>query len=81
MRPFIASVILGFLFLTFSREAFSSIDQIRLPEGFKIEVLASDLGSPRFMAFSPDGVLFATIIGSGTVVALPDKDNHGKADR
>jgi glucose/arabinose dehydrogenase len=81
MRPFIVSVVIGLLFLTSSREAFSSIDEIRLPEGFKIEVFASGLGSPRFMAFSPDGVLFATIIGSGTVVALPDTDNHGKADK
>jgi glucose/arabinose dehydrogenase len=81
MRPFIVTAVIGLLFLTSSREAFCSIDQIRLSEGFKIEVFASGLGSPRFMAFSPDGVLFATIIGSGTVVALPDKDNHGKADK
>ena len=46
-----------------------------------IEEFATDLGSPRFMAFSPDGVLFATIIRNGEVVALPDKDKNGKSDK
>ncbi len=82
MRKFIVGIIIVLLSLTSSsKEVFSSVDEIRLPEGFKIEVFASGLGSPRFMAFSPDGVLFASIIGNGTVVALPDKDHHGKADR
>lgn len=62
-------------------KAFSSPDEIKLPQGFKIEEFATGLNSPRFMAYSPDGVLFATIIGDGKVVALLDKDNNGKADK
>src|SRR5712692_2918984 len=78
----ISSIIIPLLFLAFcSKQAFSSLEEIHLPQGFKIEVFASDLGTPRFMAFSPDGVLFATIIGEGKVVALPDKNKDGKADR
>lgn len=70
-----------FLFLVFySQRVFSSFNEIRLPSGFKIEEFASNLGSPRFMAFSPDGVLFVTIIDKGNVLALPDKDKNGKAD-
>lgn len=61
--------------------ALQLINEIQLPDGFKIEVFADDLGSPRFMALSPDNVVFATLIDSGKVVALPDKNKDGKADR
>lgn len=61
--------------------ALQSINEIQLPDGFKIEVFADDLGSPRFMALSPDNVVFATLIDSGKVVALPDKNKNGKTDR
>lgn len=54
---------------------------LTLPPGFKIEVFASGLDKPRFMATSPDGVLFVTLIGSGKVVALPDKDSDGRAEK
>jgi glucose/arabinose dehydrogenase len=64
----------------FPGDVFSVADKIQLPEGFTIEEFATGLGSPRFMAFSPDGVLFATIIRKGEVVALPDKDKNGKSD-
>lgn len=54
---------------------------LTLPPAFKIDVFAGGLDKPRFMATSPDGVLFVTLIGSGKVVALPDKDNNGRADK
>ena len=60
---------------------FPSAEKIQLPDGFVIEEFASDLGSPRFMAFSPDGVLFSTIIRRGEVVALPDEDRDNKPDK
>ncbi len=59
---------------------FGSVDKITVPKGFQIEEYASGLGSPRFMAMSPDNVLFVTIIGDGTVVALPDRNKDGKSD-
>jgi len=72
----------GLIFLIlFPKAVFPSIEKIKLPEGFKIEEFASGLGSPRFMAFSPDGVLFSTILRAGKVVALPDSDKNGKAEK
>lgn len=65
----------------FPADVFSVAGKIQLPEGFMIEEFATGLGSPRFMAFSPDGVLFATIIREGEVVALPDKVKNGKSDK
>jgi glucose/arabinose dehydrogenase len=81
MRLFILITLLLSSLISCSKEASSLVDDIRLPEGFRIEVFARDLESPRFMALSPDGVLFTTIIDSGKVVALPDRDKDGKADR
>ncbi|MBI2660131.1 PQQ-dependent sugar dehydrogenase [Candidatus Woesearchaeota archaeon] len=63
---------------------------INLPEGFEIDIFASDLGKSlfanpgpskgvRFMEFY-NGVLFASLPNSGAIVALPDKDKDGKAD-
>ena len=52
----------------------------RLPPGFRIEVFAGGLGSPRFMAVDPAGTLLVSIPGQGRVVALPDRDGDGRAD-
>lgn len=72
--------LLIFLFLI-STSALSSIDELTVPKGFQIHEYASGLDSPRFMALSPDNVLFATIIKNGTVVALPDQNKDGQADK
>ena len=53
---------------------------LTLPEGYRAQVFAAGLGAPRFMAVSPEGVLFAATPGSGQVVALPDRDGDGQAD-
>jgi len=53
---------------------------IELPPGFGISVYAENLGDPRFMAYSPDGVLYVTDIGGGRVLALPDGNRDGVAD-
>ena len=73
-------VILGLLIFA-PVKASPSVDKISVPTGFEIQEYASGLGSPRFMALSPDDVLFVTVIGDGTVVALPDVNNDGKSDR
>jgi glucose/arabinose dehydrogenase len=54
---------------------------VRLPPGFRMETFASGLGAPRFMAVSPSGDLFVSIPSRGQVVALPDRDGNGQADR
>lgn len=61
--------------------AFSSVlDEIKLQDGFEIEEYAQGLGDARFMAVSPDGILFVASMDKGNVLALPDKNSDGKAD-
>ena len=54
--------------------------ELRLPSGFEANVFASGLSNPRFIAFGPDGVLYAADRGNGRIVALPDADGDGAAD-
>ena len=56
------------------------LSAIQLPEGFKIEVWASDVTNARSMSLSPNGTLF---VGSmkGKVYALKDTDADFKADQ
>lgn len=66
------------------------LKNIRLPPNFKIEIFTSDLGKSFFPSAGPDkgarfmefykDVLFVSIPNAGMIVALPDKDNDGKAD-
>jgi len=79
MRINYICVILAILFFIPNR-ARPSADDIALPDGFKIEEYAGGLDNPRFMAISPDGVLFTADMGDGAVIALPDKNGDGKAD-
>ena len=61
----------------------SSLKNIKLPDNFKIDIFASDLGKSsqgiRFMEFQND-VLFASVPSAGVIVALPDRNKDGKAD-
>ncbi len=52
-----------------------------LPPGFRIEIFASGLGPARFMTWSPRGDLLVSIMRQGKVLALPDRDGDGQADR
>ena len=53
---------------------------LSVPEGYSVSVFAEGLAGPRFMAVSPDGVLFVAERGADRVVALPDDDHDGIAD-
>jgi glucose/arabinose dehydrogenase len=55
--------------------------EVKLPPGFRISVFASGLSAPRFMAFDEKGNLLVSLPGKGQVVALPDDDGDGRADR
>lgn len=59
------------------------IDQapLKLPPGFHISVFARDLGGPRALCLDPEGTLLVSLTRQGRVVALPDEDGDGKADR
>jgi glucose/arabinose dehydrogenase len=54
--------------------------ELVLPAGYEASVFAEGLSVPRFMAVSPDGVLFVAERGADRVVALPDTDADGVAD-
>ena len=51
-----------------------------VPAGLKVTYFARELDGVRFMAVSPDGVLYATQPGRGRVVRLPDTNRDGVAD-
>ena len=64
---------------------------LTLPAGFKISYFTPEfIGPVRFMAFSPDGILFVSLPSraglysgnrsGGAVFALPDRDQDGQAD-
>lgn len=55
---------------------------LTLPQGFAIGVFA-DLkgGLPRVLAIDPNGNVVASLTGQGKVVALPDADGNGQADK
>jgi glucose/arabinose dehydrogenase len=57
------------------------LDALRLPPGFSISVFARGLGAARFLAVDPRGTLLVSIPRSGRIVALPDTDGDGRADR
>jgi glucose/arabinose dehydrogenase len=55
---------------------------IYLPNGFKARLFytSSIFSKPRFMSFSPKGVLHIADYNTGNVIAMPDYDDDGVAD-
>ena len=53
---------------------------LSLPEGFKIELFASGLGTPRQMTETDDGYIIVGTIKEGDIYALKDTDGNGQAD-
>ena len=69
----------------------TSLEGISVPEGFAISVFAENLSSnaasypgpnngPRLMAYYGD-VVIVSLTSQGKVIALPDENHDGKADR
>jgi len=54
---------------------------LRLPPGFVIALFARNLGPARFLAVDPRGTLLVSVPRTGRVLALPDDDGDGRADR
>jgi glucose/arabinose dehydrogenase len=54
---------------------------LELPAGFSISFFAQGLGNPRVIAWDSTGTMLVSVTGDGKVVALPDTDNNGVADR
>src|SRR5581483_6291773 len=59
----------------------ADLSALRLPPGFSVDVFAHDLGPARFLALDPRGTLLVSVPRKGQVLALPDDDRDGRADR
>ena len=80
-----------FVGVRFSIKENNSLSDIQLPQDFHIEIFADGLGGsqvsiggpnpgPRMLEFNKDKILFTSIPSQGKVVALPDRNNDGRAD-
>jgi glucose/arabinose dehydrogenase len=54
---------------------------LQLPPGFKANVFAEGLSSPRFVAFGPDGHFYVAERGEGRIIRLEDSRGDGVADK
>ena len=55
--------------------------RITLPPGFEIRIFAQNLpGRPRFMAFGPDGHLYASLFDNGQIARFPDRNFDGLSE-
>ena len=81
LRKSVFFLLAALLYLSFFSATYSHANQLTLPQGFQIKEFAKGLDKPRFMATSPDEVLFAALMGKGLIAALPDGDRDGRADR
>ncbi len=57
------------------------LDQINLPDGFRITWYASDVPGARSMTLSPGGVLYVGTRNQGNVYAVVDTDGDMRANR
>ena len=55
-------------------------NNLQIAEGFKIQIFASDIDSPRQMTQGDDGRLYVGSRRSGKIFALQDTDNNGVVD-
>ncbi|HEY4644474.1 MAG TPA: sorbosone dehydrogenase family protein, partial [Bacteroidota bacterium] len=57
-----------------------SLNSIKLPAGFAIDVYASNVPNARSMTFSPSGTLYVGTRSEGKVYAILDHDHDNRAD-
>jgi glucose/arabinose dehydrogenase len=82
MRNVIQAALFALVFALTAPVAAESlpIDKIRLPPGFKIEVVSDDLEGARSLALGPHGVIFVGTRTGSIVRAVLDRDGDHKAD-
>lgn len=54
---------------------------LNVPEGFKVNLFATNLKGPRYIAVAPNGDVFVAQSYQGSIAALPDKNGDGIADK
>ena len=62
-------------------EYLDKLKRLQLVEGIRIDIFAADVARARHMAFDDQGILFLSQTREGKVVALPDSNGDGEADR
>lgn len=55
--------------------------KLKIPKGWRANVFVSGASGARFFAVRDDGVLFLSLSKEGKVIALPDANGDGVADR
>src|SRR5687767_14379193 len=78
---FVCAILLGLVLSQLPRDntdVFAA--PAHLPSGFKVELYASGLPTPRFLSFSPEGDLYVANMQSGRVAVLPDRNHDNKPD-
>ena len=64
-----------------ARSAEIDAAKLKAPAGFHVSVFADTKAKPRLMTISPSGTLLVTATSDGLLLALPDTDHDGSADR
>lgn len=59
----------------------SFVNELKVPQGFKVNLFARDLKNPRMMAVDDNGVVYVTRPKEDDVIALIDDNGDGRADR
>ncbi|HEY7099685.1 MAG TPA: PQQ-dependent sugar dehydrogenase [Terriglobales bacterium] len=72
--------VLPLLLISCSRAEKLDISRLRVPDGFRVSVFA-EAPHARMLVFSPGGVLLVTDAEDGKVLAFPDPQHAGKAQR
>lgn len=57
------------------------IDGLEVPDGFRLNVFARDLGNPRVIAVADDGTVYVTRRETGDLLMLRDGDGDGQAEQ
>ena len=65
------------LIITFSTSALSKVDQLKLPEGFVVDIVAESIDSPRQMAETKNGHVVVGSKKGDKIIALIDNDKDG----
>ncbi|MGB7394649.1 MAG: PQQ-dependent sugar dehydrogenase [Pricia sp.] len=79
-KEIIDQEIIGHIYKPIKKKPSASFtDSLKLPEGFKIDVYADNLGKPRMMAKNSNGDVYVTR-RSGDIIRLVDDNKDGKAD-
>lgn len=58
-----------------------NVRKLKVPDGFKVEKWAENLGNARMMIAGQDGAIYVTARDEGQVIMLRDTNGDGKADQ